>query len=131
MQVCFCMHVGGEFLATLKDILHHSDLQRVVLMSWRAPPDACFQPVLSEQRDVEDVLFHFCEETHVVLVRAYPQLPSDVFEEMNVTNLHNAIGKDVFCRHSYRIVLITCDAPERVASILELGEELNESLKIF
>ncbi len=131
MQVCFCVHVGCEFLTALKDFLHHSDLERVILMSWRAPPDACFQTILPEHRDVEDVLFHFCKETHVILVGAYPQLSSDVFQEMNMANLHNTIGKDVLCCHSYCIVLITRDATKRVASILEFCEELNESLKIF
>lgn len=131
MQVRFCVHVGCEFLTALKDILHNSDLERIILMSWGPPSDAGLQTILPEHRDVKDVLPHFCEETHVVLIGAYPQLPSDVFEKMNVANLHNAIGKDVLCCHSYCIVLITRDAPERVTSILEFCEELNESLKIF
>ncbi len=131
MQVCFCVHVGCEFFTTLKDFLHHSDRERVMLMSWGAPSDACFQTILSKHRDVEDVLLHFCKETHVVLVRAYPQLSSDVFKEMNMADLHDAARKHVLCRHSDCIVLITRDAPEWIASILEFCEELNESLKIF
>ncbi len=131
MQVCFCVHVGCEFLTALKDFLHHSDRERVMLMSWGAPTDACFQTILAKHRNIEDVLLHFCKETHVVLVRAYPQLPSDIFKEMNMANLHDAARKHVLCRHSYCIVLITRDAPEWIASIPEFCEELNESLKVL
>lgn len=57
-----CVDVRSEFFCMLEDIIHYCDLDVVILVLWRAPPDTCFESVFAEHRNIEDVLLDVIEE---------------------------------------------------------------------
>lgn len=48
-----------------------------------------------------------------------------------MANLNDAAGKDVLRRHAGSFILVAGDTPQRVVHVLELREELDESLEVF
>lgn len=50
-----------------EDMVHRCDLDGVILMLRRAPPDASFESIFAEHRNVEDVFLGVIEEAYIVL----------------------------------------------------------------
>lgn len=67
-EPCLCLHVGGEFFCMFEDALQGSNLQRIILVFWRSPPDAAFKALFPEEGNTENMLLNVPEEALVVLV---------------------------------------------------------------
>lgn len=125
----FRFHIGSEFLRMLKDMLESGDLERIILMLWRPPPDVALKIVLPKDRNPEDMLFDITEEALVVLVTPDPEIVPDVLEEMDMAELREDIGEDVFRSHFDGFIVVTGDRDERVIRILEFREVLHPCLE--
>lgn len=124
-------HISCQQIAVVKDMLECSDLQRVVVVSWRSPADVTFQIRLTEVRKIEDLCLKIFKERSVCLFTAYLQGFSDVLEEMHMAKLHNNAGVDSFCRHADGFIVIADEGEQFIAGVLELYEKLEEGLIIL
>ena len=125
----FCLYVVRKFFCMLEDTLEDSELQRVIVVSWRSPTNVAFEVLFAEDGYVKDVLLDIVEEAVVVLTASYSKVPSDVLEEVNMTHLNEDIRKDVLCSHLDRLIVITRDCHKRIIHILELRKELYPCFK--
>jgi len=70
------------------------------------------------------VLLDVVEEGDVVLVGSYSQLLPDVFQEVDMTDLHDDTRKDVLCRLFDCGIVIAGERDERVVHVFQFREEL-------
>ena len=88
-------------------MIHHGNLDTVILMLRRTPADTCFQPIFTKHWHVEDMCFDVFEEADIVFTRSYFELFSDVLKEVDMTNLYHDVVEDVLCRLFDRRIVIT------------------------
>lgn len=131
MEQCFGLHVGSQLLATLEDVLHDSNFQRIILMSWRSPTNSGFQSIFAEKLYGKDVLLEISEEWLVPFFTSDLQCPANVLEKMHMADLDDATREDVLSCHADRIVLVAGHGAQRITRVLEFGEELHHGLEVL
>jgi hypothetical protein len=109
----------------LEDMIHDSDLDVIVLVLWRAPPDTGFETILSEHGNTKNVCLNIFEEAHVIFACSDFELLADVFEEMDMADLDNDIGEDILCSLLDSWIVITGNRDEWIVHVLQLRKELH------
>ena len=131
MEDSFGFNVGCQFLAVFEDVLHRCNLERIIVMTRRAPSNACFQPIPPQILDLEDVLLEVSEETPIGFLASDFECSSDVLQKVHMADLDNHSGEHVLRCHADRIVLIAGNALEGVVHVLEFREELDHGLEVL
>ena len=123
------IYVGSEFFRMGEDLIHHSNLNVVILVLRRTPADTGFQFVFAKHRDTKDVCLDVFEETDIILTGAHSELFSDVFEKVYMANLYDDVWKNILCCLCNCRVIITRNRDKRVVHVLEFREELLPSFE--
>lgn len=124
-----CVYVGSEILCVCEDMIHRCNLDVVILVLRAAPPNASFESIFTEHRNIENVFLNVFEECYVVFNGAHSKLFPDVLEEVHMADLYDDIGEDILCRLFDCRIIITCHGNKRVIHILEFREELHPSFE--
>jgi len=131
MEKLLCCDVTREQIAVVEDVLERCDLQGIIIVARSAPADMAFQIRLAEVRKIEDLFLEIREEVPVGLLASHFERSSDVLEEMDMAELDDCVGVDLFRCHADGFVVVADKSLQVVAGVLQFGEELYEGLIIL
>lgn len=100
-------------------------------MTRSTPANVTLKVCLTEEGKIEDLLFKIVHESSVGFLAADFERSSDVLKEMHVAELNNAVRVDISGRHADGFVVIADENIKLISGVLQLREELHESLVIL
>ena len=100
-------------------------------MTRSTPSNMSFQVFLAKTWKIENPLLKISKKTPICCFASRLQCPTNILEEMHMTELNDARRIGMKSCHANRFIIITDEREQFITSILEFDEELYESLVIL